>query len=361
MSEIHNETIKSIDCKDTLDAKSCVQASIVWPSEKIEETKLFYKPMPQPQASDSTLRQILNELQNIHKRIDNLENHFSVRMDNFRKEIRDVKDEIIASKVANGKAITKLNNEMRELKSTFENLKMKMLPFTLQGSVIVELGINNAVRDYFAQLFLTATVRDIKSQTISSLNHATGKNNHHLLVFRPDATEFTTRNALTEFDGLFRLDIGGTSELIIVESKMIFTLEHIKHKYQIFLNFKNLLSTPRSRFANQKYYNSLIENFGGYDKITIVYGALHWEMQIEHLYLDDERVIYDPDHELYEDDNRPLDWTKSYPDMDSRLHPDVTKMTCAPDIKFVVNTINGFRVYNNVDCLSGGNSESDDT
>ena len=162
-----------------------------------------------------------------------------------------------------------LNNEMRSLTSTVANLQTRLKPFTAQGSVIVELGVNNAVRDYYANLFLIANIRDIKQQTINRLNHATKKDHKHLIVFRSNVTNFTTTNALTEFDGLFHFEIAGHRELIIVESKMIFTPEHLKHKYEIFLNFQKLLS----KFANQNYYLSLMDIFGNYNQITVVYGG----------------------------------------------------------------------------------------
>ena len=312
------------------------------------------------QVSESLLRRILNELQNINKRVINLEHEMQNinkrvmdlerEFDNFRKEIRAVK-------TANGKATTKLNNEMRSLTSTVANLQTKLKPFTSQGSVIVELGINNAVRDYYANLFLTVNIRDIKQQTIDRLNHATKKNHKHLLVFRPNITDFTTTNALTEFDGLFHFEIAGHRELVIVESKMIFTPEHLKHKYEIFLNFQKLLSTPKSKFVNQNYYVSLMDIFGGYHQITVVYGALHWEMNLEDLYIDDDQVIYDPDHDLYSEPDEDHTVTSIYnPNIrQAHLDPNVVKMTCAPNIKFVTNTISGFKVYNSLDCMSGGN------
>lgn len=321
------------------------------------------------QVSDSLLRRILNELQNINKRVINLEQemrnidkrvmNLEREFDSFRKEIRG---EITAVKTANGKATTKLNNEMRTLTSTVANLQTKLKPFTSQGSVIVELGINNAVRDYYANLFLTANIRDIKQQTINRLNHATKKDHKQLLVFRPNVTNFTTTNAFTEFDGLFHFEIAGHRELIIVESKMIFTPEHLKHKYEIFLNFQKLLSTPKSKFANQNYCVSLMDIFGNYNQITVVYGALHWEMDLEDLYIDDDRVIYDPDHDIYSEPDEDHTAASSIynPNIrqaESHLNPNVVKMTCAPNVKFVTNTISGFKVYNSLDCMSGGNTE----
>ena len=39
---------------------------------------------------------------------------------------------------------------------------------------------------------------------------------------------------------------------------------------------------------------------------------------------------------------------------ESHSDPNVVKMTCAPNNKFVTNTISGFKVYNSLDCMSGG-------
>lgn len=82
-------------------------------------------------------------------------------------------------------------------------------------------------------------------------------------------------------------------------------------------------------------------------------------------YVDDDRIIYDPDHELCSEPEDQLDSTKlpTYsPDIqpNSHLHPVVVKVADLPNVKFVTQTIDGFRIYNELDSLSGGNGDGND-
>ena len=308
------------------------------------------------QTNENTLRTILNKLNSLEKQINDLRREVKTDINDLRRKVKtDIDDlkhhldsEIIKVKASNGKQITTVNLKIRELNSKiggFEKM-LKIKPHASQSSVIVELGINNAVRDYYQDMYITAKMHNIKQDVINIFNEATGQNNEQLLIFNPDTINFSQAsksNLLTEFDGLFRLTVGSRKELIIIESKMIFTLKHLKDKFKIFKKFRELVDDPVYAFKNRDYYRAFTDCFRGYDQITVVYGALHWEIDLDKLYLDDDQVVYDPEHLLYPEDQ-----------------DDTLKMICDQQTKFVVNTVAGFKVYNEAECFSGGSTETDD-
>lgn len=293
--------------------------------------------------------QVDQRIDQVEKRIDQVEK----RIDQV--EIRN-KKEMTEIKTLVGKQNTANNLKFRTISSTIDQLHIKMRPYVSQGSLIIELGINNAVRDYYLNNNVTGQITNIKPEVIRILNRATQQNRSDLLVFYPNTTNFIETNALTEFDGLFRFEIGNRRELIIVESKMIFTEEHVVHKYKIFEKFKAMLASPSTEFADSDYYQAVLDSFGNYDHVTMVFGALHWEIDLNELYLDDDQVVYDPDHSIYGPPVNKPKQTTYRPDYQASK---VVKMICSPEYKFVVNTMYGFTVYRDVNCMSGGENTSD--
>lgn len=309
---------------------------------------------------DHNLSDLRDDVNNLKQDVNDLRHDVNHLKQDFKDLKEDVNKKIIDVKSQVGKLNTKFNTDMQKLDNRINTLQVSMKPFVSYSSTIVEFGINNAVRDYYSDLTLTGRVTNIKSDCIKLMNMVTGINSRDLLVFHPNTNDFHTNQALTEFDGLFRYEINNQRHLIIVESKMIFTLAHLQHKYRIFQDFQKQLAVPRVKYAVKSYYDVIQKSFGNYHKIIVVYGALRWEIDLNRLFLDDEQIIYDPDGELYDLNlysTSPLTSLKYSPDINScpNLHPDVIKLSFSNDIKFVVNTISGFKVFLDINSMHGGN------
>lgn len=314
--------------------------------------------------------QILQILSSINQRLSSLEENvpgmfssINQRLSEFDHRLSRIEENVadIGGRLKKVESRVKdINGEVNRLFKMVNNLNeiVGSESYDSVDSIYLEKDVNQSVIEYYKKSSITYEVFDIKSATIDQLNRYIDKKLTKLFLY--PANEEKLANHISELDGLavvYQINLKDEvhKQLVIIEAKLEFDFAHLQRKLNILKRIKQLITTPKNRFANLDYGRFIEDTFGDYHTIVAFYGTSEWKVDLDNLYVLNNKLYYK--HELALETSL-SDTINPSLNLVTELYDDDIPYPIfdRPDLKFLLPKGKHFKVHGSFDSISGGES-----
>lgn len=283
--------------------------------------------------------QILQTLNVIMSRLDNIE----TRLDSIETRLDRVETRLDRIETSFGERISRLESRQKDVNRELNTILAKLTgpknnsTASSSDSLFLEKQINRTVINYYENNYITAKIYDVKQEHIDAFNNLFSLKTENLYFYDP--RNDIPGDHITEIDGLFEVHhfsrdyFIATKELVIIESKLEFKMPQLQSKLDILQRIKQLFTLGRKGFKDQTYAKYIENMYGDYDRISIYYGTPDWKIDLDTLFIHDNKLYHS--HEL----PVPYQNISTLPSNTvDQLYNDniVYKLTNRPDLNFVL-------------------------